>query len=91
MQFDVTTGASSVSVLQNMELILQFMVWYSTDSGRTKEVRLPSSTTLQTAIFPMYREIFVLRSEKITGTVRINIDDLSITQWYRRYWSWCWR
>jgi hypothetical protein len=35
MQFDVTTGASSVSVyMQNMELILQFMeLWYSTDSG----------------------------------------------------------
>jgi endonuclease G len=58
-------------------------LWYSTDSGRTKTggTITTSSTTLQTAIFPISVQGNIrFEVRKITGTgIRINIDDLSIT------------
>jgi hypothetical protein len=72
MQFDVTTGASSVSVyMQNMELILQFMeLWYSTDSG-SNGLKLRYDYIFHHIancnISISVQEIFVLRSEKLPG------------------------
>jgi endonuclease G len=88
MQFDVTTGASSVSVLHakyGTDTSSSWELWYSTDSGiswtKTGGTITTSSTTLQTAIFPISVQGNIrFEVRKITGTgIRINIDDLSIT------------
>lgn len=88
MQFDVTNGASSVSVLHakyGTDASSSWELWYSTDGGiswtKTGGTITSSSTTFQNAIFPMNVQGNIrFEIRKITGAgIRINIDDFSIT------------
>jgi endonuclease G len=88
MQFDVTTGASSVDIKHatyGTDASSTWELWFSTNSGsswtQTGSSITTSSTTLQTATFPMIVQGNIrFEIRKITGTaIRINIDDFSIT------------
>jgi endonuclease G len=88
MQFDVTTGASNVDIKHakyGTDDFSTWQLWYSTNSGsswtQTGNTITTSSTTLQTATFPMSVQGNIrFEIRKITGTsIRINIDDFSIT------------
>ena len=88
MQFDVTTGASSVDIKHatyGTDASSTWELWYSNNSGsswtQTGSSITTSSTTLQTATFPMIVQGNIrFEIRKITGTaIRINIDDFSIT------------
>ena len=88
MQFDVTTGASSVDIKHanyGTDASSTWQLWYSTNSGiswtQTGSTITSSSTTLQTATFPMSVQGNIrFEIRKISGiSIRINIDDFSIT------------